>query len=245
MITVRRAEERHRHGRGKREAWLTFDPKNRADPFADGFGTLEILEESRLPPAAGIPRQSRHEAEIVTYVREGALAYEDSTGHTGVVQAGEFHRMTAGRGFRHGETNVSRTDSAHVFQLWLRSASPGLEPDHRQKRFSVAERRSRLCLVASPDGRRGSLPIHQDARIYSAILDLGQHLVHELSEGRSAWLHLVRGEVTLDDTVLTTGDGAGFSGERAISLTAREESEILLFDLGELLPGSPRENERS
>jgi hypothetical protein len=147
--------------------------------------------------------------------------------------------MTAGRGIRHSETNASRTDSAHVFQIWLRPSEAGLPPSHEQKRFSAAERRGVLCVVASPDGRRGSLRIHQDALMCSALLDPGQHVVHELSYGRSAWLHVVRGEVTLGDTVLAAGDGAGVSAERAVSLTAREESEILLFDLGEELPRSP------
>ena len=149
-------------------------------------------------------------------------------GRSGVIQAGEFQRMTAGRGLRHSETNASRTEWAHVFQIWLRPSEAGLEPGHEQKRFSAAERRGGLCVVASPDARRGSLRIHQDALVYSAMLDPGQHVIHELSQGRSAWLHLVQGEVTLGDIVLTTGDGAGVTAEPAVSLTAREETEILL-----------------
>ena len=117
----------------------------------------------------------------------------------------------------------------------------GLEPGYEQKRFSAAERRAGLCVVASPDARRGSLRIHQDALIYSAMLDPGQHVVHELSPGRRAWLHLVQGEAVLGDIVLTTGDGAGFAAERAVSLTAQEETEILLIDLGVESPGSSKD----
>jgi len=237
MITLRRDRERHHDRRRKQEAWFTFYSKDRADPLADGFGPLEVLDEDRLAPGAGVPRRPLHDAEIVIYVREGALAYEDSTGLSGVIPAGEFHRMTAGRGIRHSERNASRTDWAHVFQLWLRPSEAGLEPGHEQRRFSAAQRRGGLCVVASPDARKGSLRIHQDALMYSAMLDPGLHVVHELSQGRSAWLHLVHGEVTLGDIVLTTGDGAGLTSERAVSLTAREETEILLLDVAERQPG--------
>jgi quercetin 2,3-dioxygenase len=236
MITLRRHKERHHDRRRKQDLWQTFYPPDQADALAGGFGTLEILNEDRLPPGARIPRHPHRDAEIVTYVREGALANDDSMGRSGVIQAGEFQRMTAGRGIRHSETNASRTDWAHVFQIGLRPSEAGLEPSHEQKRFSAAERRGVLCVVASPDGRRGSLRIHQDALMYSAMLDPGQHVVHELSQGRSAWLHLVQGEVMLGDVVLTTGDGVGVTAERAVSLTAREQTELLLLDLGAELP---------
>jgi hypothetical protein len=239
MIRLRRAQERHHGRRHRREVWLTFDRRDRADPLADGFGCLEILNEDRLPPRADVPRLPQQDAEVVTYVREGALAYEDSMGRSGVIHAGEFQRMTAGRGIRHSETNASRTDWAHVFRIHLRSSKGGLEPDREQRRFSAAERRGALCVIASPDARRGSLRIHQDVLMYSAMLRPGQHVVHELSQGRSAWLHLVQGEVTLDDVVLTTGDGAGVTAERAVSLTAREETELLLIDVGEQPSTSP------
>jgi redox-sensitive bicupin YhaK (pirin superfamily) len=236
MITLRRARERHHDRRRKQEVWLTFYPRAQADSLAGGFAALEVLNEDRLPPGAGVPRYPYHDAEIVTYVREGALAYADSMGRSGVIHAGEFQHMTAQRGVRHSETNVSRTDWAHVFQIWLRPSQVGLEPSHEQKRFSTADRRGLLCAVASPDARRGSLRTHQDAVLYSTMLDPGQHVVHELSQGRSAWLHLVQGEVALGDVILTTGDGAGVSAERAVSVTARGETEILLLDLGEPPP---------
>ncbi|HTP25329.1 MAG TPA: pirin family protein [Anaeromyxobacteraceae bacterium] len=239
MITVRRAKERHHDQRRKQEVWFTFC-QDRADPLAAGFGTLEILSEDRLPPGARVPPHPHRDAEIITYVRDGALAQEDSLGRSGIIHAGEFQRMTAGRGIRHSEANVSRTDWAHVFRIWLRPSEAGLDPGDEQKRFSAAERRGGLRIVASPDARKGSLRIHQDALMFSAMLDPGQHVVHELSQARSAWLHLVHGEVALGDIVLTTGDGAGFTLERAVSLTARAEAEILLLDLGEQPPRSSR-----
>lgn len=233
MISVRRAQQRHHDRRRKREVWRTFDPLVRADRLPDGFGALETLDENRLPPRADIPCRSRDEAEIITYVREGAVAYEDSMGHSGVIQTGEFQRMIAALGTRHSQANASRADWAHVFYIRLRRSASHIESGREQKRFSAAERRSELCIVASPDARRGSLRLHQDTRMYSALLSAGRHVVHELAPDRAAWLHVVHGEVTLDDLVLTAGDGAGIANERAVSLTAREDSEILLVDVAE------------
>lgn len=233
MITLRRAEERLHNHRRTHESWHTFHAEGGEEPLADCFGALEALNEYRLPPGAGIPRHSHHGVEIVTYVRTGALAHDDSQGRSGVIQAGEFQRTTTGRGVRYTESNASMSDPAHAFQMWLRASDPALQPHQEQKRFFAAERRDALCVVASPDGRSGSLRIHADALVCAALLHPGQHVVHELLQRRSAWLHIVVGEATLGDVVLTTGDGVGIGEERAVSLTAREETEILLLDLGE------------
>lgn len=232
MITLRRANERHHDRRHRQEVWRTFYPEDRADELADGFGVLEILNEDRLPPGAALATHPHHDAEILTYLREGALAHEDSRGRSGVIQAGEFQCRTARSNIRHSETNASRVDWAHVFQIQLRPSEPGLEPNDHQKRFPIAERRGVWRVIAAPDGRRGSLRIHQGAMLYSAVLDPGQHVIHELADGHRAWLHVVQGEVLLGDVVLTTGDGVGFTAERAVSLTAREQTELLLIDLG-------------
>ena len=244
MITLSRAQERHHERHRNQEVWLTFRAGRVGRSFAGGFGALWGLREERLRPRAGAPRHRHREVEMVTYVREGALAYQDSVDPSGVIHAGEFQCVTAGSGIRHRETNPSRTQWAHLFQIWLHPPQAGLEPRHEQKRFSAAERRGRLCVVASADAQRGSLRVHQDALMCSAVLDPGQHVVHELSEERMAWLHVVEGEVTLGDAVLTTGDGAGVTAERAVSLTAQSESEILLVDLGEELSRSRRRRVR-
>lgn len=239
MMVVRRANER-RHDRSRRQdLWLTFDALEAADPLAQGFGSLRLLNECRLPPDGSGTQHTQRDAEIITYVVEGALAYDDSVGRSGVLHAGEFRRMTAGRGVRCREVNASRTDSAHVFQLLLRSRDAGVQPGHEQKRFSAAQRRGELCLVASSDARMGSLHLQADALVYSSLLERGHHVVHDLALGRSAWLHLVAGEVTLGDAVLSTGDGAGISGERPISFRAQEESEVLLLDLPGGLGSAP------
>lgn len=236
MITLRRDAERRHDRHGKHEVWHTFAPESRPDVQADGFGALRTLDEERFSPGARGERRAHRDTEIVTYVREGALAHEDSAGRSGVLQAGEFQRVTPGRFIRHSETNASRTFPAHVFQIGLTPSATGLEAGDEQRRFSAAERRGGLCVVASPDGRRGSLHLHQDALIHSALLEPGQHVVHELAPGRRAWLQLVQGEVTLGELALTAGDGAGVTDERAVSFTAHEDTSILLVDLGEWPP---------
>ncbi|MBN2358410.1 MAG: pirin family protein [Deltaproteobacteria bacterium] len=239
MITLRRDRERH-HGRRRRsDVWLTFYPGADTDPLAGGFGALDVFSENQLPPGAGVSPQPRREAEVVTYVQSGALAQQDSTGHSGMVQAGEFQLRTIGRKVHHSERNASETDWAHIFRMSLRPAAAAPAQSYEQRLFPVAERRGVLCVVASPDGRGNSLHLHQDATILSAILEPGQHLIHELAPGRCVWLHVVQGEVTLDDVVLASGDGVGVANERSVSATAREEAEILLLDLPALPPTSP------
>jgi len=240
MIALRRDKERQHLRRRRQDTWSAFCPLGNTDRLADGFGALERLDESRLPPGASVALQPRREADIVTYVLTGALAQEDSTGRSGVIRAGEFQRMTHDRRVRHSERNASQTDWAHLFRMSLHPSESDLDCQSEQKLFSLAQRRGLLCIVASPDGRKGSLRVHQNALIYSTVLDVGQHVVHELPQGRIAWLHVVRGEVMLGDLVLTTGDGAGVTAELAVSLTAQEEAEILLLDLPEQPPTSPK-----
>jgi redox-sensitive bicupin YhaK (pirin superfamily) len=232
MITLRRNTERRHIQHGNQDTWLTFFPQNQPAPLAEGFGFLAIFNEMRLPPDAGTASNPRDETEIITYVYAGALAQEDSTGSSGVIQAGEFEYMTTGCSIHHKERNASRNDWAHIFRIALRPSEIGLDCTHEQKRFTAAQRRNVLCAVASRDGRKGSLRIHQDACIYSSILNTGHHLFHELLPGRSAWLHIVNGEATLNDIVLTQGDSVGATNVPSVSLTVQEKTEILLVDLG-------------
>lgn len=233
MITLRRDQDRHHRRSNGQETWHTFQALEGQPAFVAGFDTLELLGEIRLRPGASAPHQKHSDAEMLSYVREGTLAYHDSSGRSGVIHAGEFEIVTAGPGIRRSEDNASRANWVHVFQIGLCASTRGQEPRKEQKRFSVAERRNELCVVASPDARKKSLFIQQDSLVYSALLDVGQHVVHEILPGRIAWLHLVQGKVTLGDTVLTTGDGVGLVDEKVISLTAQEESEILLLDIAE------------
>jgi len=225
--------------RGKQEIWSSVLPGEATGPLADDTGILTALEELHLSPGGVFALRPREEAEIVTYVYLGSLTQEDSTGNSGVVHAGEFQRMITGSGIRHKETNASRTAWAHTFRVFLRPSEVGLEGSREQRRFAAAQRHNVLCVVASPDGRRGSLRLLQNALIYSSVLDSGHHLIHELLPGRSAWLHIIHGETTLRDVNLSAGDGAGITQESAVSLTAQESTELLLVDLGHRRGRSP------
>jgi len=233
MITLRRATERRHVLRGEQDTWITFFPRDdRSGPGAVFLDVLVSFDEMRLAPGSGSGSHRRDEAEVITYVYAGALTQEDSTGRSGVIQAGEFQRMTTGGRVRYKETNASRNDWVHIFRIALHSSEVGLDGAHEQKRFTAGQRHNLLCVVASRDGRMGSLRIHQDALIFSSILDPGHHIFHELLPGRSVWLHVVSGEARLNDVVLTRGDGAGVTTEPSVSLTAQVNTEILLVDLG-------------
>jgi quercetin 2,3-dioxygenase len=235
MITLRRNNERRHVQLGKQETWLTFYSNGQADPVGDGFGSLTAFNEMLLQAGETATQVTGTGAEIITYVYRGVLAQEDSNGSSGVVHSGEFQYMTIGRGIRHKVTNPSPTDRAHVFRMSLRPAEAGLDSAHRQTHFPAAQRHNLLCVIASPDGRKNSLKILQDALLYSSILDSGHHLIHELLPGRSAWLHVISGEAALQDIILSQGDGVGVTGEPSVSVTAQESSEILLVDLGPAL----------
>jgi hypothetical protein len=225
MLTLRRHAERRHIKNGKRDSWLSFQP-------TENFGLLTALNEILVPPGGVSAPFPGEEAEMLSYTHKGALAQEDSTGNSGVVHAGEFQHISVGCRIRHKETNPSRSDWAHVFRIHLPPSEVGLDCAREQKHFPAALRHNVLCAVASPDGRKGSLRLFQDARIYSSLLDPGHHLVHELMPGRSAWLHVILGEVDLQDIVLTQGDGVGITAEPSVSMTAVEDTEVLLVDLG-------------
>jgi redox-sensitive bicupin YhaK (pirin superfamily) len=236
MIGLHQSDARHHQRGGEHEIWRSFSEPNGAAAYGEGFGQLLGLAEHRFAPGASARGGLGPEAEIFTYVRTGALAYGDSAGSSGVIQAGEFQRHTAKGGRRYTATNASSTHAAQSFQIRLRLPDAGMAASAEQRRFSAAERRGGLRLVASPDGRRDSLRLHLDVLIYSALLESGKHLVHELalaSDGgrRSAWLHVVEGQIAIADLLLTGGDGAAVTADSALSFTAQQETEILLIDL--------------
>lgn len=210
---------------------MTFDPENPTDPLRRGFHALESLNEENLAPEMGLYPHTREDTEIITYVQVGTLIHRDRSGRLGHLGTGEFQHTSACRGIRHRALNGSLSDTAHVFQSCITPESVDLRPIQEQRRFPVADREGILRLVASPDGGGTSLRIHQDVRLYSSVLLLGHHLIHELGSGRGAWLHVVKGGISLRDHYLRAGDGAALDDEAAVSFTAQEPAEILLFDL--------------
>ncbi len=226
MISLRRSSERHHERVMGQEFWFSFDPS------ASGFGSLLALVENRIPPGAGTESRSRNGDDVMTYVHEGTLAQEDGKGRTTMVQSGEFQRTSAEGHLRLSERNASESNWAHVFRIVMQAFGPDLDTSLEQRRFTIAERRGILRIVASPDGRKGSLRIRADALLYSSLLRIGQHLVHALAPGHSAWLQVVHGEIAYADFVLYSGDGASIGNEPSISFRALGDAEILLLDLG-------------
>jgi hypothetical protein len=169
--------------------------------------------------------------EIISYVLEGELAHRDSMGNGSVIRPGDVQRMSAGSGVRHSEYNHATDRTTHFLQIWIEPNVAGIAPGYEEKRFSEAEKQGRLRLIASPDGADGSVSIHQDARLYASRLSAGQSLAAELAAGRLGYLHVVRGEVTLNGQRLAGGDAAKIRDERALAIYSQDDAEILLFDL--------------
>lgn len=230
-INLRRAGERYLACEAGSNRWMTFLPNDAKEPVLLGFSVLESFVEHDLAPGVGFLVHAERDEETVTYVEKGALIHGDGAGDIGRLGAGEFRRARAAKGAVHGAINRSSTERAHVFQSWLASGAKGSGPDGEQKRFPLAERRGILRLIASPDGRDGSLRLRSDVRMYSSLLDRGTHLVHPLGPGRRGWLHVVRGKVLLAEHSLGEGDGAGVADELTVSFRAQEPAEVLLFDL--------------
>lgn len=242
MIKLLRDSQRYHVRQGNHEVWHSFHTENSEGRLTHNFGDMVAFDEWKLQPGDSIEPLCHDGMEYVTYIYKGALSQEDTLGDSGVIHTGEFQRMSTGHCIGHKETSVSRSDMVHIFRISIRPSATGIERERVQKRFTQAQRRNLMCIVASPDGRKESLRIHQDVLVYSAILDPGRHLVYELATGRTVWLHIVCGEATLNDSVLTTGDGVGVTGELSISLTVHENTEILLVDLG---PANVRSWERT
>jgi redox-sensitive bicupin YhaK (pirin superfamily) len=233
MIIVRKSKERRHIESGGHKTWMTFDSENKADPLQNGFGVLKILNEEILSPGTGFILHTQKDMVIITYLREGVIIYKGPLDDADLIWTRKFQQTNTTPDSKQYAFNASETEDAHVFQSGFTPNENFKNPDGIKKLFTHAERQSILKLVASPDGKSGSLAIQQDVRMYSAFTHVGNHMVHELDLGRRAWIHVVNGEILMNDLKLQTGDGAGLSEEITVSFTAREPTEILLFDLAE------------
>jgi len=231
MIQVRKAAERGYADHGWLNTYYTFSFADYYDPRQMGFRALRVMNEDRVQPGQGFGMHGHRDMEIVTYVLSGSLQHKDSMGNGSAIRAGELQRMTAGTGVRHSEFNDSPAEPVHLYQIWLLPERNGLKPEYEQRKFSEADKQGRFRLVASPEGKDGSLTIHQDARLYLANVDEGTALNHALQSGRHAWLQVLRGRVTLNGQTLSAGDGAAISEERGLEVAGQEDSELMLFDL--------------
>ena len=231
MITLRPARERGHAEHGWLESWHTFSFAGYHDPLHVGFRDLRVINEDRVQPGRGFATHSHREMEILSYVIDGALEHRDSLGNGSVIRPHEVQRMSAGTGISHSEFNPSRAELVHFLQIWILPEREGIAPGYEQRAFPPEERRSRLRLVASRDGREGSVTIHQDVSVLLALLAPGDRVEHPLRAGRHAWVQVVRGRLELGGRPLAAGDGAAISGEPAVRLAAQDESEALVFDL--------------
>ncbi|HSP62411.1 MAG TPA: pirin family protein [Pyrinomonadaceae bacterium] len=231
MITIRKSQDRGHFSHGWLDTYHTFSFDQYYDPAHMHFRSLRVINEDRVAPGQGFPTHSHRDMEIITYILSGALEHRDSMGNGSVIRPGDVQRMSAGSGVSHSEFNPSDSEAVHLLQIWILPESRGLAPSYEEKSFSEDERRGRLRLVASADGRGGSVTIHQDARLYAAILDAGAAVQHPRGANRYAWLQVARGVISLNEMELQQGDGAAVSNETDLKIVAQESTEILLFDL--------------
>jgi redox-sensitive bicupin YhaK (pirin superfamily) len=231
MIRVRGAAERGRFDHGWLDTRHTFSFGRYYDPRCMGFRALRVINEDWVEPGRGFGAHPHENMEIVTYVLEGMLEHQDSLGNGGMIRPGELQRMTAGTGIVHSEANPSAAERVHLDQIWMLPERDGLKPSYEQRAFPDEDRRNRLRVVASPDGRDGSLTIRQDASLYLGTLEAGRRVSHAVAPGRHAWLQLLRGAARVNGRAVGEGDGVAISEEPAVEVTSDGESEVLVFDL--------------
>lgn len=231
MITIRRAEERGLSNLGWLDSRHTFSFSDYYDPKHMGFRTLRVINDDRVSPASGFGTHPHKDMEIVSYVLDGALEHKDSMGNGSVIRPGDVQRMSAGTGVTHSEWNHSKTDTVRFLQIWILPDRRGIAPGYEQKHFETVDLSNRLRLVASRDGKDGSLTVHQDASLYVARLEDGASVGLDLAPGRHAWVQVARGSVTLNGATLVEGDGAAATEEARLDLRASGNAEVLVFDL--------------
>jgi redox-sensitive bicupin YhaK (pirin superfamily) len=230
-MTLRRAGERGRADHGWLLSYHTFSFADYYDPAHMGFRALRVINEDRVKGGQGFGAHSHRDMEIISYVLEGALQHKDSMGGSSIIRPGEVQRMSAGTGVTHSEFNASPSELVHFLQIWILPERPGGKPGYEQKAFPEAERKGKLRVVASPDGREGSVTIRQDVTLHAGLLSTGQAVVHPLAAGRHAWVHVARGQIELGGEQLEAGDAVAVSDARGLELSGRDGSEVLLFDL--------------
>ena len=231
MMKIRRSHERGHADHGWLDTRFTFSFADYFDPEHVQFRTLRVMNDDRVAGGGGFPTHPHRDMEIVTYVLEGALEHRDSMGNGSIIKPGDVQYMSAGSGVTHSEFNASETEPVHLYQIWMFPEKKGLKPQYDQKSFSAAEKRGKLRLVASPDGRDGSVKIRQDNDLYVTVLGSGESVKHQLESDRHAYVQVARGSVKLNGEKLEAGDGVALSEEASIELTGVNDAEVLLFDL--------------
>jgi quercetin 2,3-dioxygenase len=232
MMVLRPAGERGRADHGWLRSFHTFSFADYYEPSQMGFRALRVINEDRVAPGKGFGRHGHRDMEIVTYVIDGALSHRDSMGTGSVIRSGDVQRMSAGTGVTHSEMNGSETETVHFLQIWMLPDRTGIAPEYEQKAFPDEDKRGRLRLVASPDGRDGSLTIHSNQRVYAGVFDRGASASLTLDRNRHGWVQVVRGHARVNGQDLASGDGAAISDERIVAVEGIDGGgEVLVFDL--------------
>ena len=233
MIQIRKSEERGHAEHGWLDTYHTFSFADYFDPKFMGFRTLRVINEDRVAAGQGFGMHPHRDMEILTYVVQGQIAHRDSMGNQEVLGPNEIQRMSAGTGVRHSEFNPSTKEPLHLFQIWIQPAKQATQPGYEQIKFDPAEKKNKLKLLAGPDGEDGVAWINQDAKMFVAELEKGVAIPYVLGAKRGAWVHAVRGEVTVNGQTLRTGDAAAIDAETSVTITGVNDqpSEVLLFDL--------------
>lgn len=231
MLEIRKSSDRGLANHGWLKSHHSFSFASYYDPEHMGFGPLRVINEDRVYPGRGFGTHGHRDMEIISYVLEGSLAHKDSMGNGSALRYGDVQRMSAGTGVQHSEFNHSPDAPVHFLQIWSEPNIKGIAPSYEEKHFDVESKQGKLRLIASPDGRDGSVLIHQDATVYASILNGEDRVRHELTPGRIAYVHVVRGRVSVNGTNLTAGDAVKVSQEMQLVLDKAEAAEILLFDL--------------
>jgi quercetin 2,3-dioxygenase len=231
MLTLRKSQDRGYADHGWLKSFHSFSFADYHDPEHMGFGNLRVINEDRIAPGTGFGTHGHRDMEIVSYVLDGALGHKDSIGNGATIVPGEVQRMSAGRGIAHSEFNHAPDQTTHFLQIWLLPNARGIEPGYEQKAFADADKRGALKLVASPDGRDGSVTIHADASMYAGLFDGAERAELALDAQRLAYVHVVRGDVSVNGQPLAAGDAARLSGESRLVIDQGRDAEVIVFDL--------------
>jgi len=231
MQQIRRSNERGYADHGWLKSFHTFSFANYFDPEHVEFGALRVINEDRVSPGQGFGAHGHRDMEIISYVLEGALAHKDSTGSESTIRPGDVQRMSAGRGVVHSEYNPSTTSGVHFLQIWIQPDQRGIEPSYEEKRFAPEDKRGKLRLIASPDRAEGSVLIHQDARIYAGLFDGAERAAFTVQPGRRVYLHVARGSVSANGSVLNAGDAMKLTAAGELRIEQGAGAEVIVFDL--------------
>jgi redox-sensitive bicupin YhaK (pirin superfamily) len=230
MLTLRKSEDRGHANHGWLDSYHSFSFAGYHDPEHMGYGPLRVINEDRVQAGSGFGTHGHRDMEIISYVLEGGLGHEDSMGNGSTIVPGDVQRMSAGTGVRHSEFNHNKTGETHFLQIWIEPKFTGIKPSYEQKHFSADEKRGRLRLIVSPDGREGSVSLNQNALLYAGLFDGTERGELKLDEGRRAYVHVARGQVTVNGQVLGAGDALK-TGDGPLTLENGRDAEVLVFDL--------------